>query len=278
MGFRQASFIAAIVSLAVKKQLRIDEDGKDFTLIRIEDENAQDPSPGEQAVLDALLPSRSKRIELDQENHSRFRRARSGLQQELAREFKGRLFRLNLGYLAPAFVIFLGALLVAAFFHGGPLVWIIYVFASIVTHILFCFLLRAPTPSGRRIMDEIEGFKRYLDTAERDRLEQMRSPQLTPEVFEAFLPYAYALGVENSWCKRFENEIPEEIREQSGWQPSWYRGDVRGINSISHIGNQFSRSFSSAISSASSPPGSSSGSGGGGFSGGGGGGGGGGGW
>ena len=278
MGFRQACFIAAIVSLAIKKQLRIDEEDDEFTLTRIDDKQAKTPSKGEQAVLDELLPSYRKRIDLDRENHSSFRGAKSGLEKELAKEFKGRLFRLNLGYLMPAFVIFVVSMLIAAFFHGSTIVWVIFIFFSIVTHILFCFLLRAPTPSGRRIMDEIEGFKRYLDTAERDRLDQMRSPQLTPEVFEAFLPYAYALGVENSWCKRFENEIPEEIREQSGWQPSWYRGDVRGINSINHIGNQFSSSFSSAISSASTPPGSSSGSGGGGFSGGGGGGGGGGGW
>ena len=128
------------------------------------------------------------------------------------------------------------------------------------------------------IMDEIDGFKMYLDTAEQDRLDRMRSPALTPEVFEAFLPYAYALGVENNWCQRFAREIPEEVRQKSGYHPGWYSGRFHGINALNHLGDDFGSSFSSAISSASSPPGSSSGSGGGGFSGGGGGGGGGGGW
>jgi len=278
MGFRQASFVAAIVSLAVKKQLVIDEDGGDFSLTRIEDEAAQAPTPGEQAVLDALFPNRKGSIALKQSNHSEFRAAKGGLQAALAAEFKNRLFRLNLLYLLPAFVIFALAMLIAAAFHGGPLLWVIYVFASIVLHVLFCFLMRAPTPSGRRIMDQIEGFKRYLGTAEQDRLEQMRSPRLTPEVFEAFLPYAYALGVENSWCERFARELPEEMRQQDGWQPGWYHGHSRGLSSIRHMGSGFSSGLSSAISSASSPPGSSSGSGGGVFSGGGGGGGGGGGW
>ncbi len=127
-------------------------------------------------------------------------------------------------------------------------------------------------------MDEIEGFKMYLDTAEQDRLDQMRSPVLTPEVFELFLPYAYALGVENHWCERFAHELPEELHRQSGYQPSWYSGHYQGMSALNHLGDNFSSSFTSAVSSASSPPGSSSGGGGGGFSGGGGGGGGGGGW
>jgi uncharacterized membrane protein YgcG len=278
MGFRQSAFVAAIVSLAVKKQLRIVEDGDEFTLVRIKSEDAVEPTLGERTVLKALLPSLNSSIELEQSNHARFRKAKAGLQAALATEFKGRLFRLNLLYLAPAFAIFVLSMLIASPFYGGPLVWVLFVFASLVMHLLFYFLLRAPTPSGRRIMDEIEGFKRYLGTAEEDRLEQMRSPRLTPEVFETFLPFAYALGVENSWCRRFAREIPEEIRKQEGWQPSWYRGNARGLRAINHIGDNFRSSFSSAISSASSPPGSSSGSGGGGFSGGGGGGGGGGGW
>jgi uncharacterized membrane protein len=185
---------------------------------------------------------------------------------------------LNGVYLLPPILMSIGAALVAMAFQAGPPVWIAYAIASVFLHFLFLFLMRAPTPAGRQVMDEIEGFRRYLDTAERDRLERMRSPALTPEVFEAFLPYAYALGVENAWCKRFAAEMPREVREQDRYQPAWYHGHGRGLTTLHHLGSGFGRSFSSAIASASSPPGSSSGSGGGGSSGGGGGGGGGGGW
>jgi uncharacterized membrane protein len=106
----------------------------------------------------------------------------------------------------------------------------------------------------------------------------MRSPALTPEVFESFLPYAFALGVENSWCDRFARELPTEVEAGGGYQPRWYTGSNAGLAGVHHLGHGFNSSFSSAIASASTPPGSSSGSGGGGFSGGGGGGGGGGGW
>ena len=106
----------------------------------------------------------------------------------------------------------------------------------------------------------------------------MRSPELTPDVFEMFLPFAFALGVENNWCERFAGEFPEEVATGGSYRPDWYSGRRGSLNALDHIGDSFSSSFSSAISSASTPPGSSSGSGGGGFSGGGGGGGGGGGW
>ena len=169
------------------------------------------------------------------------------------------------------------AAIIAAPLQGGPFVWVLFAAMTLTLHIAFILLMRAPTPAGRRIMDQIEGLKMYLDTAEQYRLDRMRSPQLTPEVFETFLPYAFALGVQNNWCARFGNEFPEDA-DNTTYHPGWYSGQLTGMAGLHHLGSNFNSSFSSAISSASTPPGSSSGSGGGGFSGGGGGGGGGGGW
>ena len=44
------------------------------------------------------------------------------------------------------------------FFPAGPLVWIAYAVLSIALHAAFVFLMRAPTRTGRQVMDEIEGF------------------------------------------------------------------------------------------------------------------------
>ncbi|MEJ8568386.1 DUF2207 domain-containing protein [Elongatibacter sediminis] len=286
MAFNRNAFTAAIISLAVKGHVRIDEDGggflskPDFTLTRTVPASAgadTRPTPGESAVLEALLPSAGARIEMDQENHQDFQSASTGLQAALKKEYQGRLFKLNLVHMVPPLAMSALAALIAAVFDGGPAVWIPWVLLTLALHSLFIWLLRAPTPAGRRVMDEIEGLKMYLGTAERDRLNRMSSPQLTPEVFENFLPYAYALGVENAWCERFARELPE-APEEAGYQPNWYSGRFRGVRALNHLGDDFSSSISSAIASASTAPGSSSGSGGGGFSGGGGGGGGGGGW
>jgi uncharacterized membrane protein len=151
-------------------------------------------------------------------------------------------------------------------------------FAIIVLlHLLFAWLLRAPTPAGRQLMDQLEGFKLYLDVAEKDEMNLRNPPQLTPELFERHLPYAIALGVEQHWGERFARllESMQDPQRHTHYHPLWYSGHFNP----GHI-HDFTRSvgtgFHNAISSAATPPGSSSGSGGGGFSGGGGGGGGGG--
>ncbi len=277
MSFGKKAFAAAVVSLGVKGYLDIQEDDDEFTLLRKSYRGPDKASKGERSVLEHLFMNGSE-IELDQKNHRAFIKARSELKRALKTEHLGRLFKLNSIYVLPAVLMTVVAGLIAAALQGGPFVWIAYGILAILLHLVFLFLLRAPTPAGRQIMDEIEGFKMYLDTAEQDRLDLMKSPQLTPEVFETFLPFAFALGVENSWCDRFARELPEELAKRGGYQPSWYSGGHNKLGALSHLGRDFNSSFSSAISSASSPPGSSSGSGGGGSSGGGGGGGGGGGW
>jgi len=279
MSFGRHSFTAAVISLAVKGYVRIEEEGKDFTLFKQKHPpaNQQKLTPGETAVLNSLLPGTRSSIRMEQENYSDFIAAQQALRQALKKEYQGRLFHLNSIYLAPPGLIAIVAALIALAFAGSPLMWIVYVLLSLLMLGLFTWLLRAPTPAGRQIMDQIEGFRMYLDTAEQDRLDRMQSPKLTPEVFESFLPYAYALGVQNRWCQRFERELPQQQREQ-GYNPGWYSGQLHGMHALNHLGDDFGSSLSSAISSASTAPGSSSGSGGGGFSGGGGGGGGGGGW
>ncbi|MFN2165858.1 MAG: DUF2207 domain-containing protein, partial [Anaerolineae bacterium] len=278
MGLGRDAFTAAIISLGVKGHLTIEEQDDEFTLRRRDALQAQTPSPGEQAVLDALLPAPGSSIVLDNKQHARFSAARSGLANALSGEYRNRLFRLNSWFIAPALALSLLSAALAFPLPAGPAAWVLFVLASIVLHILFLWLLRAPTPGGRRVMDEIEGFALYLKTGEQQRLDQMKSPALTPEVFERFLPYAFALGVENRWATRFATEFPELQSGSDGYRPGWYVGDLRSANTLGRISSGLGSSLSGAIASASTPPGSSSGSGGGGFSGGGGGGGGGGGW
>ncbi len=147
----------------------------------------------------------------------------------------------------------------------------------IVVNVLFFNLMERPTVEGRRLLDEIEGFKKYLTVAEKDRLE-FHTGEITPEVFEKFLPFAIALGVETRWGKAFDASMTRAGTDPGSYRPIWYHGHgYHSFSSSNGFAAGFGSSFSSSISSASSPP-STSGSGGGGFSGGGGGGGGGGGW
>jgi len=278
MGLKSDAVTAAVVSLAIKGYLTIEEKNDDFVLYRQPTPKSAKATPGELAIREELLPESDAWIELDDDNYQAFQRARVGLRDTLKSEYHGRLFKLNSVYMIPALMLSAIAAAIAATQSGGPAPWIVFGVFTAGMHLLFLFLMRAPTPAGRRVMDEIEGFRKYLDTAEQDRLNRMRSPRLTPEVFETFLPYAFALGVENHWCSRFAREFPREVESGAAYTHRWYVGRRSGLSALHHIGKNFSSDLSGAISSASSPPGSSSGSGGGGFAGGGGGGGGGGGW
>lgn len=146
---------------------------------------------------------------------------------------------------------------------------------------LFIFLMGAPTPLGRKLMDGIEGLRIYLTLAEKDRMNMAGAPQMSPSHFEKLLPYAVALGVEKPWSRAFETWLASAAAGAAAgaYAPAWYGGDYRG-GFGDRIGG-FSSSMASTIASTIPAPVKSSSSGfssGGGFSGGGGGGGGGGGW
>ena len=147
----------------------------------------------------------------------------------------------------------------------------------VVANIGFFQLLKKPTIRGREVMDQIEGFRMYLATAEQDRLEAATPPERTPKLFEKFLPFALALGVENQWAEKFE-DVLSAAAAAGEYKPGWYRGGTFTTLGAAAFAGSLGSSLTSSISSSSVAPGSSSGSGGGGSSGGGGGGGGGGGW
>jgi hypothetical protein len=169
----------------------------------------------------------------------------------------------------------------------GVLAWAVSIPAMVMlvaligANVLFHHLLKAPTRAGRQLLDRIDGFKMFLSAVDGPRLSTIAPPNKTPELFERFLPYALALGVENAWAEQFSQVLAASAGGTGGtataYSPSWYSGAFLA-SSPAAFSSSFSGAFSSAVSASSSPPGSSSGGGGGGFSGGGGGGGGGGGW
>ena len=145
---------------------------------------------------------------------------------------------------------------------------------------LFLHLLKRPTGRGRRVMDDIEGFRMYLMAAEALPLAQAHPPQRTAELFEEYLPYALALDVENEWAEQFSGVL-HRVGEDPGngsYHFTWHSGDGFSTGQLGDFVSGLGSSLGDAISSSAMAPGSSSGGGGGGSSGGGGGGGGGGGW
>lgn len=279
MGYDQKAFSAAVINLAVKGWIEIDEDDGDYSLRRAEGDG-EALAPGEAAILDKLFTT-GRVLALDTDNHATLLAAMSAHRKSLKRDNYRVHFATNGIYTLPALLI-LGIGLFAIFAIRGATPAAIA--GAVLTFILipvFAWLMRAHTPAGRRLLDRIEGFKLFLDVAERDELNLRHPPEITPTLFEAFLPYALALGVEQRWAERFNAQLTPE--QAQTYRPAWYHGhwDVSSGRFGRNIGATTAAvagAVTSSIAAAATPPGSSSGSGGGGFSGGGGGGGGGGGW
>jgi uncharacterized membrane protein len=150
-----------------------------------------------------------------------------------------------------------------------------FIASGVITGMVICafgWFMPARTAAGTRALEGALGFEDFLQHVESDRFARMVK---TPQMFEKFLPFAMALGVDKNWSRAFQ-----DICKQP---PDWYRGSY-GLQFYPLIfANDLSAMSSRAGSVLSSAPRSSGGSGfggggGGGFSGGGFGGGGGGGW
>lgn len=144
----------------------------------------------------------------------------------------------------------------------------------------FAFVMPARTAAGARARDHLLGFEEFLSRVEQHR--QASSP-LTPVLFERFLPYAIALGVEHRWARAFADICTRP--------PTWFvgSGPVAGFEPAGFTSQLGTMTAATAAALTSAPRssgdsgfggsgGGSSGGDGGGFSGGGDGGGGGSGW
>ena len=137
-----------------------------------------------------------------------------------------------------------------------PVALIIATVASAIILVVFAVIMPARTAEGAHARAATLGFKEFLSRVEEDRYKRMIT---SPELFEKYLPYAMAFGVEEKWANAFKDIYREP--------PQWYTGGTGPFN-VSSFSNSISTMSSAAASSMSSSP-SSSGSGGGGSSGGG---------
>ena len=126
---------------------------------------------------------------------------------------------------------------------------------------VFYHLINAPTRLGRKLLDEIEGFRRYLSVAEEERLRLYappETPEKTLELFEEFLPYAVSLSCEQQWGEQFEEVLKAAGVDpsSSSYSPGFYRSDS-GFTSgagMSGFVSDLSGSFTGSLSSSASAP------------------------
>jgi uncharacterized membrane protein YgcG len=232
------------------------------------------------ALVDKLFSGKARKLELKPENASTLQGAQIAHATLLNERLHGTYFKRHAGSAMVAGAIAVITFVLSLIFaDGAGLVLIGLIGFTMVGIVLaFAWLVQAPTPEGRKLLDEIEGLRRYLSVAERDELKRMEGPGAPPpldaERYERLLPYAVALGVEEAWTRKFTLAVGAAAAAAATAAISWYHGSR--FNDVGSLAKSLGSGLNSSIASASTPPGSSSGSGGGGSSGGGGGGGGGG--
>jgi len=159
-----------------------------------------------------------------------------------------------------------GAMPVATMLGMAPLPFILAGLLTAVVICIFGWFMPARTMTGARTLEGVLGFEDFLAHVESDRFNRMIK---TPEMFEKFLPFAMALGVERNWSKAFQSIYTQP--------PSWYQGGGYGptfypymfVNNLNTMSSQASSIMTSAPRSSGGSGFGDSGGGGGGSSGGG---------
>ena len=275
------ALIATIVNLAIKKRIKIEVETKNKTkLARLTGSDGAGLSPVELALENSLLPDDGA-ISFGDKYSSKLTSAYETFRKALAKNYGKPYFHWNRGFLVLAMLLSAASIVLAVNFAlAWSAVHTIMVAALVAMALAASYFLPAPTPKGQATRTDIEGFRLYMNTAEKLQLNAVvpgsdAPPPMTVERYERFLPFAIALGVEKPCTKHFEKLMPQEA---ASYTPYWSSGHYTSSRSLSGMNSALVSSMASGVSASMPQSSSSSGSGGGGFSGGGGGGGGGGGW
>jgi len=342
MKYDQGCFSAALVNLAVKGVIQIDQNNDGHFVLTRQTSDNTDLAPGEAVIIEQLF-SDSDQITLTQSEHTRLGKALRQHEKSLRLNYEKLYFLTNRQYFVPGLLLSLGVIvgaisqidqpgtIFATVFigifglfpilfllqlkksfskkHKGgaifaaltqflflgvfvylasdvikplltsapPLDWLVITasIALLIINWLFFNWLKAPTLAGRKLLDQIDSFKLYLNVAESDDIELSGAPKFNSGLYQQFLPFAIALGVDHAWSQKLQQAMSAGLVD-ANYRPEGLIYSQR-YDDISQFSDTLSSDFSSAISAAATAPGSSSGFSGG-SSGGGGGGGGGGGW
>lgn len=267
---------ATLIQLAIKGHLKIKQYGKgrkDYKFIKLKDgKNLKNDF--EKKLLNAVFDSGDEKKLNDMKN--KFYKEMNDIKKNIYKNITDKGYysrnpktaKFGLLFVLGFFAIF-GSIFLGSFFSNFYLGAALLVSGFIM--IIFSMFMSQKTIKGAKTLEKIKGFKEFLKVTEKERLKFHNPPDMIPELFEKYLPYAMVLGVENKWAQNFKN-----IYEKS---PDWYEGyntntwtALALVNSLSSFSTNSQSVMASAPSSASGGgSGFSGGGAGGGFGGGGGG-------
>jgi len=226
---------ATLVDLAVRGFLVIEErdregllglwSSKDFTLRRQKTQPGE-LKPHERAVLHGIFLGHGDAVDLS-DLKNEFYRELPGIRDRIFEALVGRGYYARrpdqvrtTSWIVAAIVGVTSFLAAALAWNGGvdllgapPLT--IFASGALSAAVVFAFgcVMPARTAAGARALEVVLGFEEFLARVESDRIARVEK---TPAMFEKFLPFAMALGVEQKWARAFEGICQKP--------PDWYRG------------------------------------------------------
>jgi hypothetical protein len=226
---------ATLVDLAVRGFVRIEETEKDkffglstergfsFHSLRPADAWAE-LKPHERKLLEALFDGGGREHVETEELENVFYRDLPAIQKELGGilvsggHYLHHPTNVRVGWIVAGVLVGLvigvgGTAVVVRLLGQQPLAAIVGGILSALVIGGFGLVMPARTRRGVRTIEEIKGFEEFLRRVEKDRFERVIR---TPQMFERFLPYALAFGVEKNWARAFDDIYREP--------PDWYRG------------------------------------------------------
>lgn len=195
--------------------------------------------------LHKILFKDTKTLKLQSKNSSIMDAVTDEVKRHYSKNYDQKYF-VSLGYKLCAAVLLFGlgaAVPVTILNHRGDTLYLMLLWILVPSLLFFYYKLKAYTPAGRKCADEIEGFKMFLETTEKERLKLIGTPpNKTPELYETYLPYAIALGVEDAWTQQFAPVFEQMKAQGIDYVPGWYVGHGRRFTPQS-----FSHSFASSV-------------------------------
>jgi uncharacterized membrane protein YgcG len=259
---------SAIIDLAYRGHILIEEKDKGSNYKLTKRESGDALNPFEVELLDAVFGSKTivETKNIGPTFVIKYPKLVKNVYQELVEKgyfttdpntTRNKYIGSGVGILSLAIIVFVGLLIAGLFIIGvpGPLTIALALFVLGISLLIASTHMPAKTKEGSMVLAHLLGFKMYMYTAERFRLQDLK-----PEDFERYLSYAVAFQVEKPWA--------EKVKDIYKGNPEWYvgSGNMYDAMFLTSITNSFSTAMVSKVYSYSS----SSGSRGGGWSGGGG--------
>ncbi len=130
------------------------------------------------------------------------------------------------------------------FIAGFPLI--------VIGYLLYAYLIKRPGERKLHYQSQIEGLKMYMNAAEEKQLQYFNPPEVTPAVFEALLPYAIALDMEDIWGEKFQSSLLSSSSPGTPpYYPPWFAGTVL---SPADFGHTLNSTLSNTVNHAATPP------------------------